>query len=118
MRRLARPIFAIDCNHVPANQIFARCQANDPLRAALTPSGAMEATPRGFCMLGADRELQSPMLSKDYEVRTLPARPVKAGCPRGWRKGIRFGPNASGEGPDEATSAECAPPTLRKACIR
>ena len=74
-RRVARPTFAIDLNHVPPNQTFARSQASDPVTATHSASGAKKATQHNLRTVGVDCDLQAPKESKDYELQTLPNAP-------------------------------------------
>ena len=96
-RRVARPSFASDLNHVPSNQTFARSQASDPVTATLNASGAKKATQHDLRTVGVDCNLQAPNESKGYELQTLPERPVQTKGRRRWLMETRLGPNASGK---------------------
>ena len=105
-------------SRTPFNQIFVRGHANDPPTAALSARGAAKSTQHGCLMLGVDGALQVSSSSKDYEFRTLPARSAQVQGIHYCRMGIRLSPNAGSGCPNEATSARCAPPDLRKVSVR
>ena len=75
-RRMAHPIFALSFGQISANRISAPSQS-DPLTDAPTGFGAIKATRRNFRICGVGRELQVPGLTRDYEVWSLPERPVQ-----------------------------------------
>ena len=114
-RSIDHPVSVVDFNQVSPTRIFARGHANDPLTSALKVGGAIKATPRDFRILGADLELQVPLLAKDYGVRALAGRLSQVEGKYLYSEGIRLGPQASGEVWNQAKSVQCALPALRKA---
>ena len=69
-------------------------------------------------MLSAHGSLKVHLAARDYEVWALAERPIQAEGKRYWHMGVRLGPNACGEGSNEAKSVKCALPTLTETSAR
>ena len=103
---------------MPPNQTFVGGDRDDRLATALEVGGAILAAARQIRILGAGGTLEVSLAARDYYLWALAKRRIRVDGKRGWHMGDRSELRASGEGANEAKSAESLLPTPRKTSCR